>query len=235
MRLERSGGCCVGWGWGFAKPRGRVWRPFHHRQNRSPGWWWGGRRPRPSDLGGSRRARSLGKSPEAAGRRRVSAAPSLRWSKQLCGGGRGAGEGCAGELVTVCSEECNCPCDRGRRGRGALPASSLPLRRRRGAGRLWLRREAPKGLGPVPPSEASSSALRSRAHIKSLRSQAGAGHSFPLLQGTPCPGQGLTIRLHWVTLPVHSLEGKQQLSRSCISPPSPTLPPHPPKQNKTKN
>lgn len=49
------------------------------------------------------------------------------------------GEGCAGELVTVCSEECNCPCDRGRRGRGARPASSLPLRRRHGAG-VWLGR-----------------------------------------------------------------------------------------------
>ena len=57
------------------------------------------------------------------------------------------GEGCAGELVTVCSEECNCPCDRGRRGRGARRASSLPLRRRREAG-FWLGRlRAPPGLG----------------------------------------------------------------------------------------
>lgn len=109
------------------------------------------RRPLPGDLGGARRASSLATSPEAAGLSRASRPRSLRWSQQFGTGGEGRrgepGEGCAGELVTVCSEECNCPCDRGRRGRGARRASSLPLRRRREAG-FWLGRlRAPPGLG----------------------------------------------------------------------------------------
>lgn len=76
-------------------------------------------------------------------------ARSLRWSQQFSGGGEGRRErreGCAGELVTVCSEECNCPCDRGRRGRGARSASFLLLRCRHRAGFGWKSSEHLEGL-----------------------------------------------------------------------------------------
>lgn len=109
------------------------------------------RRARPGNLGVAQRAGSLEGSPEAVGLgRRTSPARSLRWRQQLRGGGAGrrgeSREGCAGELVTVCSEECNCPCDRGRRGRGAGPASSLALCCGRGAGFGWEGAEHLQGL-----------------------------------------------------------------------------------------
>lgn len=71
--------------------------------------------------------------------------PAVQWRR----GGEGRRErreGCAGELVTVCSEECNCPCDRGRRGRGARPASFLLLRCRHRAGFGWKSSEHLEGL-----------------------------------------------------------------------------------------
>lgn len=103
--------------------------------------------------GGAQRARNLGRSPEAVGLGCDSRALAKMEPAVLGGGeGRGGeqrrgerGERCAGELVTVCSEECNCPCDRGRRGRGARPASSLPLRRWRGAGFGQEGAERPEG------------------------------------------------------------------------------------------
>lgn len=102
--------------------------------------------------------------PGGGGSRRA-ALPGSQAALRRKKGGReeGGGEGCAGELVTVCSEECNCPCDRGRAaraGRGLLPPTSLGagLGRRgalQGRGKLlWSgSRWTPPGTGhPISPS-----------------------------------------------------------------------------------
>lgn len=118
---------------------------------------------------------------------------------------RGAegGEGCAGELVTVCSEECNCPCDRGRRGRGARPASSLPLRRGaelafgwEGARHLEGPADSARAEAAPSPGRPDSGPRRSRlgprpsAEANSFGPQALPGTSLPRPRGAPRPGPG---------------------------------------------
>ena len=117
--------------------------------------------------------------------------------------GEEGGEGCAGELVTVCSEECNCPCDRGRRGRGARPASSLPLRRGAELAFGWEGTEHLEGLAGSAQGEAVPSPRRqdSRPRCSRLGPRPSAkaasfgppalpGTSLPPPCGAPWPGPG---------------------------------------------